>query len=431
LLIKSRPIKREIFDAVELKATKLEAENNALRNEIKVLRAWVSRIAAGNITQKDALLANVIAPSGSRPRPSQMPAQDLPGGGRTVSIPIRVRDCPPRNIMAPIVSFLPEDSFTSTSGDAPTDLVSPKSYESFDYMSYEQPPLTFRQPFLFSPWSRLSRGLMRVFFDQQYQYHMSLYREFFLRDFDLGGGPYYSDLLMFAICAIGALASDDGASREISDSYFSQAQQILYGSALEFPDLTTVQALLLMGHREIGLGNMSKGWMLSRMAFSLAHEMGLHLDPNNWEQPTLGGQEEANSRRRDKEILRRTYWAAFIADKQLSLYFGRPPALCPSQADVHMTTRITYPPGWELLLNKHIKQGVFENLYEDGRQLVAFWVQQIELSKLSHRMIVEVFENRNTEVGEEALAASIEDIHLALLKWHAKLGESDLHWIKS
>jgi len=272
---------------------------------------------------------------------------------------------------------------------------------------------------------------MRVFFDKQYQYHMALYREFFLRDYDLGFGPYYSDLLMYAICAIGALAGDEGALREISDIFFSQAQHILFGSALEHPDLTTVQALLLLGHREIGLGNMSKGWMLSRMAFSLAHEMGLHLDPNNWEKPDLEGEEGATSRRRDKEILRRTYWAAFIADKQLSLYFGRPPVLYPSQADVHDTTRITYPKGWRALLNKYIKPDIEETIYEDGRHLVNFWVQQIELSKISHMMIVEVFENRNTDVEEDVLTASIENVHLALLHWHAKLGADDLHWNKS
>lgn len=271
---------------------------------------------------------------------------------------------------------------------------------------------------------------MKVFFDKQYQYHMSLYREFFLRDFDVGAGPYYSDLLMFAICSIGALASDDGASREISDVFFSQAQQILYSSALEQPSLTTVQALLLLGHREIGLGNMSKGWMLSRMAFSLALDMGLHLDPNNWESPDLEDQEEATSRRRDKEILRRTYWAAFIADKQLSLYFGRPPALYPSQANVHDTTRITYPEGWRILLNKHIKPGIEETAYEDGRNLVAFWIQQIELSKISHRMIVDVFENRNADVGEDVLVASVEEIHLELLNWQHKLVD-DLRWSQS
>lgn len=70
------------------------------------------------------------------------------------------------------------------------------------------------------------------------------------------------------------------------------------------------------------------------MAFRLTHEMGLHLDPNNWgdaDQPSL-----------DIEILRRVYWAAFFVDKQLSLYFGRLPALYPQESDIRNTIWIPY-----------------------------------------------------------------------------------------
>jgi hypothetical protein len=47
-----------------------------------------------------------------------------------------------------------------------------------------------------------------------------------------------------------------------------------------------------------GRGRTSKGWLLSGMAFRLAHEMGLHLDPNNWN--------ESDASRVEREILRRT-----------------------------------------------------------------------------------------------------------------------------
>ena len=129
---------------------------------------------------------------------------------------------------------------------------------------------------------------------------------------------------------MGALVSDD--LKELSDIFFGRAQELLYGFALESPNLTTLQALLLMGHREIGQGRTSKGWLMSGMAFRLAHEMGLHLDPNNWN--------ESEDSRVEREILRRTYWAAFVADKQLSLYFGRPPALHPNESDVITTVRM-------------------------------------------------------------------------------------------
>jgi hypothetical protein len=271
----------------------------------------------------------------------------------------------------------------------------------------------------FSPDSALCRNLMAAFFKSQYQYHMCLYREYFLRDYDAGAGPYYSDLLLYAICAMGALASEEIAPRELSDIFFNRAQQLLYGSALESPNLTTLQALILLGHREIGHGKTSKGWLFSGMAFRLAHEMGLHLDPNNW-----NGSDDS---RVEREILRRTYWAAFIADKHLSLYFGRPPALYPGQSDVHDTIRIPYPPEWEALLNTYIMKGTSETAYEDGMALVAAFIHQAELCKILHRMITEVFENRNVEAEETVLANSIDDIHVALTKWAADL-PAKLHW---
>ena len=271
----------------------------------------------------------------------------------------------------------------------------------------------------FSPQSDISRHLMATFFQSQYQYHMCLYREYFLRDFDAGFGPYYSDLLMYAICAMGALASQEVAMRELSDVFFNRAQELLYDSALESPNLTTLQALILLGHREIGHGKTSKGWLFSGMAFRLAHEMGLHLDPNNW-----NGSDDS---RIEREILRRMYWAAFVADKQLSLYFGRPPALYPGESDVQDTIRIPYPPEWRSLLNTYIMDGTSETAYEDGFALVAAFVQQVELCKILHRMITEVFENRNSNTDETILAKSVQEIHVSLTKWLTDL-PAKLHW---
>lgn len=271
----------------------------------------------------------------------------------------------------------------------------------------------------FSPQSDICRQLMAKFFQHQYQYFPCLYREWFLRDFDSGVGPYYSDLLMYAICALGALASEESTLRDLSGVFFNRAQELLYGGALESPNLTTLQALILLGHREIGIGKASKGWLFSGMAFRLAHEMGLHLDPNNWT-----GSDDS---RIEREILRRTYWAAFVADKQLSLYFGRPPALYPGESDVRDTERIPYPPEWESLLNTYIMQGTSETAYEDGLALVAGWVHQVELCKILHRMITEVFENRSGKTDETVLSTSVKEIYVALTKWSSDL-PSKLHW---
>ncbi|KAI1180329.1 fungal-specific transcription factor domain-containing protein [Nemania sp. FL0916] len=270
-------------------------------------------------------------------------------------------------------------------------------------------------PIQFAPHDDVSQRLMSAFFKHQYQYSMCIYREFFLRDYDTGGGRHYSDLLLFAICATGALATNESL---LSDVFANQAQALLYPS-LNHPDLTVLQALILLGQLEIGRGRASKGWLFCGMAFRLAHEMGLHLDPTNWhntEDPDV-----------EREILRRVYWAAFVVDKQLSLYFGRPPALYPQVSDVRGTERIPYPPDWANLLDTYIAPDTSVTAFEDGISLVNALIYRIELYRTVHSMITEVFENRRTNAGSAVVAATITRIHVTLTKWLAEL-PSNLHW---
>lgn len=272
--------------------------------------------------------------------------------------------------------------------------------------------------FMYGPRDALCLTLLATFFRQQYQHNMCVYREFFLRDYDLGSGPYYSDALLFAICSMGALASDFEERVAISLAFATQAQAQLY-QQIERPDLTTLQCLLILGYCNIGHGNTSKGWLFCGMAFRLAHEMGLHLDPENWQssEPTD----------RAHQILRRTYWASFVADKQLSLYFGRPPALYPHQSDVRDTSRMEYPPDWQILLNSYIADGVSPTTYEDGPTLVQCFVKQAELAMILHDMIADVFENRRAAIDPAILSVKVLNTHLLLLKWSSSL-PAELHW---
>ena len=269
-----------------------------------------------------------------------------------------------------------------------------------------------------SPNSDVCRELMTIFFRDLYKYNMCIYREYFLRDFAAGGGPYYSDVLMYSMCATAALVSEDSSLRALSPAFAKHATVMLYDS-LELPELTTLQSLLVLGQLEIGQGRGSKGWLFCGMACRLTHEMGLHLDPNNWNSITDSSI--------DREILRRVYWAAFIVDKQLSLYFGRPPALYPHEADVRNTTRIPYPPEWETLLDTYLCRGTSATAFEDGVCLVGALIHQIELAKIFHNMIVDVFENRLHKVDTTVAAATANKIHISLVKWMADLPQI-LHW---
>ncbi|KAH7188671.1 fungal-specific transcription factor domain-containing protein [Fusarium flagelliforme] len=272
--------------------------------------------------------------------------------------------------------------------------------------------------FVYAPHDETSQACMAAYFQYQYQFHLLIYREYFLRDYDVGSGRYYSDALLFAICSLGAMQLDD--FRSVSDIFAHQAQQLIYAD-LDSPELTTLQALALLGYREIGAGHTSKGWLFAGMAFRLAHEMGLHLDPNNWDASSEGASN------RDTEILRRVYWAIFIADKQLSLYFGRPPALHPSESDVRNTIRLQYPPDWEGLLDTYICKGASATEFEDGVALVGAFIYQAELCKIAHLMITDLFENRRGNVDATVAATRSRQIHVSLTKWLSSL-PGTLHW---
>ncbi|PNH61290.1 hypothetical protein VD0001_g9724 [Verticillium dahliae] len=247
------------------------------------------------------------------------------------------------------------------------------------------------QAFPFQPKDETCRQLMATFFQTVYQYNMCVYREYFLRDYHAESGPYYSDTLMFSICAVGASISQEPTLRALLPVFLKRAGAMVFES-LELPDLTTLQSLIILGHLEIGQGRSSKGWLFCGMAFRLTHEMGLHLDPGNW----TSSKSESSV---DREILRRVYWAVFIVDKQMSLYFGRPPALYPHEANVRNTIRIPYPPEWESLLDSYIAKSISSTAFEDGLA---------------------------TTCATKA-AATAQQVHTSLVKWLATLPQK-LHW---
>lgn len=304
--------------------------------------------------------------------------------------------------------------YSLPSTDRPPDFSpSPSSNQVPDLSTISNPGA-----FPFAPHDDLCQRLMANFFKQQYQYNMCVYREYFLRDYDVGIGRYYSDLLLYSICAMGALTTGEPSDRGFSELFAAQAQILLYNS-LDQPDLTVLQALVLLGQREIGHCRPSKGWLFCGMAFRLAHEMGLHLDPNNW-----SGSAETDT---DREILRRVYWATFIVDKNLSLYFGRPPALYPHESDVRNTVRIPYPQDWEGLLDTYIAPGISATAYEDGIALVGALIYRAELAKIQHSIITDLFENRRPGTHNSAIAATIQRIHTSLTKWLSSL-PGKLYW---
>jgi hypothetical protein len=124
-----------------------------------------------------------------------------------------------------------------------------------------------------------------------------------------------------------------------------------------------------------------------------------------------------------------------IKDRRwISLYFGRPPALSPRESDVRETKRIQYPKCWpstssilEPALIKDLFSGKKTPQDEDGAALVGTLLCAIDLTKIVHKMLTNVFELRDQKLDEALLGATVTEIHLELTSWLSNLPKK-VHW---
>jgi hypothetical protein len=106
------------------------------------------------------------------------------------------------------------------------------------------------------------------------------------------------------------------------DQYFNVAKKLLdntYASSLP----STVQALLLLGYREIGIGAMAQAWVYTGMAVRMAQDLGMHRAADGWARADVGrlfGPRELQERRR-------IWWGCVVLDGYVSTYIGRPLAI--------------------------------------------------------------------------------------------------------
>ncbi|KAL3448810.1 fungal-specific transcription factor domain-containing protein [Aspergillus insuetus] len=393
----------------------------ALEEQVASLQDFIASLASASHVERDQMLANFQQSSNDHLQPPTRKSESSSRGLSKGSL-LRMKN-------GHTAQFFGETSFypIAPSVDEEMDEDLRPSLRSSE-VNIQQPASGTRPSPLgatntvahsrLSPDSPICQSAMSAFFQHAYYYHMVLYREYFLRDYKAGKGPYYSDLLFYAIATLGSLLSRDDEVRSMSDTFYECAENILHGGVLDSPDVTTVQALLLLGQRDVGCGKQSKGWLLTGLAFRMVHEMGLHLDPNHWK--------TTHDSEVDREVLRRVYWACFIADKQLSLYFGRPPGLHSNEADVQDSVRIAYPLEWDSLLDEYIEKDTSRTEYEDGVAFTSCFTQLANLSKIIHRMIAEVFEYRKTD-DATIIAASMKSVYVALSKWLIELPPK-LHW---
>lgn len=77
--------------------------------------------------------------------------------------------------------------------------------------------------------------------------------------------------------------------------------------------IPAIQALLLLGDSENGVGRDNVGWMYAGMAMRLCYDLGLQLDTR-----------QVGMSEREIDVRRMTLWACVIFDRYWSLFLGRP-----------------------------------------------------------------------------------------------------------
>ena len=166
-------------------------------------------------------------------------------------------------------------------------------------------------------WTRVTRDaalvghLMGLYFCWQHPVFVLLSKECFLHDMSKGRTKYCSPLLVNALLSVACglsdypeLRTDPNDSKTAGDSFYAEAKRLLFDD--EHSSLTTVQALALMGLREVSCGRDSSGFHLMGRCMRMAIELGLHLATVSSETSALSLTEI--------EVRKITFWGIFTLD---------------------------------------------------------------------------------------------------------------------
>lgn len=166
-------------------------------------------------------------------------------------------------------------------------------------------------------WTRVTRDsvlidhLLSMYFCWVHPTHQFLSKDVFLDDMANGQSKYCSPLLINALLAYACSYSDRPDAREnpsdpstAGDHFFAEAKRILNEN--DSSNLTTVQALALMGLREASCSRESSGFQYAGRCIRMMIELGLHL--------SFASASDKISPI-ELEVRSITFWGCFINDK--------------------------------------------------------------------------------------------------------------------
>ncbi|KAH7018437.1 fungal-specific transcription factor domain-containing protein [Microdochium trichocladiopsis] len=173
----------------------------------------------------------------------------------------------------------------------------------------------------------LSSDTYNYLMDTFWEYYNSVLhvidQEAFEGDRDSQNPKFYSSFLHITVLAMGYFYSDktrDDMKRITlgsRESTLHREAKYMLDTELEKPGgISSVQALLILGDLECGLGRDNTGWMYAGMSNRLAFDVGLHLDCSNNGLPE-----------RDVRIRQMVMRSCILYDKYWALFLGRPTSI--------------------------------------------------------------------------------------------------------
>ncbi|KUL87510.1 hypothetical protein ZTR_04625 [Talaromyces verruculosus] len=139
-------------------------------------------------------------------------------------------------------------------------------------------------------------------------------------------------VLLLSMFALSARFVDNGESREDSDpgdEYAIKAETLL--AQHKQSSINCCLALIMMAYREIGTGG-SISWMYVGKAIRMAQDLGLHRDPSVWKKTQCF----RNMSNIEMQIRRLIWWGAFVLDRYISAWQGRPCAIHEDDFDTQL-----------------------------------------------------------------------------------------------
>ncbi|KIY01420.1 uncharacterized protein Z520_02972 [Fonsecaea multimorphosa CBS 102226] len=160
---------------------------------------------------------------------------------------------------------------------------------------------------------------------------------------------YFSKALLYCVYACAARISDRPSVRAMvipSNDDMEDKEPFLVATAtrlvdqeLKRPQLTTIQALLLLSVVHCSLSKDTKGWLLTGDACRLAIDLGLHRTGEQLASTNLSP--------RDMKVRQITYWGCLVFDRLWALYLGRPSCLKCEDTEIRNSFLTQQDASWE------------------------------------------------------------------------------------